>query len=490
MHILRRSPLLCLALGALAAVSACRGPESSHGRLWPAEWTRHRSGDTWVSGIVLGGEREIVGRRGQHLRMVLLGTGEESARVSLDGGGLELRWTVAPGERLAVDEEFPLSGRLRLRGGEGVVACEPRLAELGKAPVTAVLVLVDTLRDDFVSPHHTPRILKALGEGRRFMDTTANAPWTIPSVASLMTSRPVLEISARDGALIGIPKGLPTVPLAFFDAGFSTAALVANPTVHEANGFGVGFSELAVPDPRAGGDPWDVRDLVARGRSWLQERTGEDRFLYLHLMEPHEPFRDHRGDRPEPPGMRVLAHRERAATPEEEALIRRLYRGEVRHLDRYLGPFLEDLPGNSTVVLVSDHGELLGEHESWGHGLTLFQEVLKVPAHPPEPRSRARSRGEAGTASGSGSHSAPVGGSSGAGRDEGKVAPPGRKCGTHHRRDLLRWSSALGVQARDEKGDTPNRPSAGVGSGGPDTDPGEPSSGSWSPPGRPRLRPS
>ena len=377
--ILRNHALFLYALAATVALGGCGEKRALDDRLWPDEWTRYQCGDTWVSGIALKGEREIAGHRGDHLRMVLLGLGEESAQVSLDGGGLKLRWTVRPGERLAVDEELPEKGNVRLRGGGGVVLGEPRQIELRKEPKTVVLVLVDTLRDDFVSQRHTPRILKALGEGRRFVDTTANAPWTIPSVASIMTSRPVLEITAPDGALIGIPQGLVTLPGAFFDAGFSTAGLVANPTVHEANGFGMGFTELAVPDPRAGDDPWDVRDLVIRGRSWLQERTGEDRFLYIHLMEPHEPFRDHRGDRPEPPSMRVLAHRERAATGEEEVLIRRLYAGEVRRLDRYLAPFLEDLPEGSTAVLVSDHGELLGEHQSWGHGLTLFQEVLKVP---------------------------------------------------------------------------------------------------------------
>ncbi|HSL81458.1 MAG TPA: sulfatase-like hydrolase/transferase, partial [Thermoanaerobaculia bacterium] len=99
----------------------------------------------------------------------------------------------------------------------------------------------------------------------------------------------------------------------------------------------------------------------------------------LHFLDPHEPFRDHGRGLPAHPSMTPLGLRERAATTEERELIRTLYRGEVRHLDRGLAPLLAELPADATVAFLSDHGEALGEHGVWGHALTLYQEVVAVP---------------------------------------------------------------------------------------------------------------
>lgn len=61
-----------------------------------------------------------------------------------------------------------------------------------------------------------------------------------------------------------------------------------------------------------------------------------------------------------------------------------LYAGEISFLDRCLGDFfgfLRRLPewDESLVVLLSDHGELLGEHGLLGHQIGLFGEVIDVP---------------------------------------------------------------------------------------------------------------
>jgi hypothetical protein len=59
--------------------------------------------------------------------------------------------------------------------------------------------------------------------------------------------------------------------------------------------------------------------------------------------------------------------------------LRRLYADEVRHVDEALTPFLAALADDTVVVLTSDHGEALGEHGAWGHGLNLYQEGVLVP---------------------------------------------------------------------------------------------------------------
>jgi hypothetical protein len=119
--------------------------------------------------------------------------------------------------------------------------------------------------------------------------------------------------------------------------------------------------------------------VVGEAKQWLAAHQGEDAFLYLHLMDPHEPYRSHTDSELSAPEIGPLALRRRDATSEERELLRRLYAEEVAHVDQVLAPFLAVLPSDAIVVLTSDHGEGLGEHGAWGHGLNLFQEALEVP---------------------------------------------------------------------------------------------------------------
>ena len=241
-----------------------------------------------------------------------------------------------------------------------------------------VLVVIDTLRDDFVAPATMPRTLAALAGARRFTDVRANASWTLPSMASALTSRPVLELTAPDGTLIGIPSEVPTLAERLRDAGFATAAFVANGTLREGNGFAQGFDRFETTGDPADPPP-DAAPLLAAARGWIAEHAERDAFVWLHLMEPHEPLRDHAGRGRTAAPSKTLASRERPATPEEAATVRELYRLEVAHADELLAPFLRELPASAVVALTADHGEMLGEGTVWGHGLTLYDPVLRVP---------------------------------------------------------------------------------------------------------------
>ncbi len=56
----------------------------------------------------------------------------------------------------------------------------------------------------------------------------------------------------------------------------------------------------------------------------------------------------------------------------------------IAYLDSQLGRLFAKLDStglleNTLVIVTSDHGELLGEHQSFGHGLSLYREVAEVP---------------------------------------------------------------------------------------------------------------
>ena len=250
-------------------------------------------------------------------------------------------------------------------------------------PPDLALITLDTLRADH---------LGALpGEGWWvFEQAIAAAPWTLPAMDSLMLGEPV----RRHGGGLPIEGGYTrphptTPPLAerLQQMGVRTAAFVSNPHLRASLGFDQGFQRFDHSDHwqephavwalwglvgwRALGWPprlWARRDSlqVDAALRWWAESGDAERFLWVHLMSPHEYRRDP-----------ALANP--ALEAEDPERLRRAYaeasaRGwaEATRLIEGLGP-------KTRVVLVADHGESLGEEGRWGHGSALVDAQLRVP---------------------------------------------------------------------------------------------------------------
>lgn len=103
-------------------------------------------------------------------------------------------------------------------------------------------------------------------------------------------------------------------------------------------------------------------------------------FGWLHLMEPHYPYDPDGADlsrtRAQSLTRTVIAGN---ATPEQEELVRELYRREVAELDGRLERLWEAVPDDTRIVFCADHGEMLGESGLWGHPGETRPELLHVP---------------------------------------------------------------------------------------------------------------
>jgi len=371
--------MVALLSAVLVVFTGCGGgPPRGFDRLWVDDWSWHHRGTDWILGVAAGEYELTVGGHGAALRCELMGLDGSGGTVSVAGTGSTSTLRVGALERRFVSLELA-AGEYTVAVPPGVAVGSPRLGLPRSGARWLVFVLVDTLRADHVRGDLTPGIVSRFSDGRRWHQATANSSWTVPSVASLFTSRPVLAISTPDGDTIGVPKGIVSWPSLLDGAGFVGAAVVANYTVHVQNGFAAGFSTYLVPDGHGRAPHPDASWTVEEGRRWLRAHRGEDAFLYLHLMDPHQPYRSHSANDPQAPNLEPLATRRRRATAGEEALLQRLYAGEVEHVDRILSPFLAELPDDAVVVFTSDHGEALGEHGAWGHGLNLYQEAVRVP---------------------------------------------------------------------------------------------------------------
>lgn len=240
------------------------------------------------------------------------------------------------------------------------------------APV--VLVSIDTLRSDRLPAYgfagvETPAIDRLAEDGIVYERAWSHYPLTLPSHATLLTGAlsPVHGVRDNVGYRLD-PTAVPTLARRLRESGYRTGAAVSTYLLRSDTGLGDGFevyddavglkrgSSLA-ESQRSG------RETVKRAIDFLDGAQDGPPFLFLHLYEPHTPY-----EPPEPFASRY---------PEP-------YLGEIAAADAVLGELLAALDRlglyqRSLVVLVSDHGEGLGDHGEREHGILLYREALQVP---------------------------------------------------------------------------------------------------------------
>ena len=282
-----------------------------------------------------------------------------------------------------------------------VVSSDARRA--GKAP-NIVLVVIDTLRYDFLSAYGagrwaSPRMASTLERrGAVFEQAYAQAPWTLPSMISLMTGTHPAEILGRDPAAYAVPTDLVTLPERLQHAGYETAAFIGNPTLHHGNGFARGLEELYIsPAENAFVSSIEDEIITVKASSWLGSRGSAPFFLYVHYLAPHDPYSNSvqfLGRSLRRPfyfgritGLDVhdlfLGTKTLDDPSADLRHLRALYATEVRYVDRWLGRLFAAVPErlleDTLFVVTADHGEELLDHGGWKHGRTLYEEQLRVP---------------------------------------------------------------------------------------------------------------
>ncbi len=269
-----------------------------------------------------------------------------------------------------------------------------------------ILIVVDTLRADHLGAYGyargtSPR-LDALAAGGAVFDAAwSAAPWTLPSIMSIMTSRyPSNHRVENDG--LKLAADIPLLAETLRARGYATGAFVSHVYVSATFGFGRGFEtfddfELSRPGYRleAGLEPTAdaVTDAALR---WLKTQRGRPVFLFVHYFDPHWPY--------DPPAPYRDRFPSRYAGPLDASfdsiskfqdplvdipadyrqfLVDR-YDGEIAFTDAQIGRLLDGAAAagraeRAWVVLTGDHGEEFKEHGSMGHGRQLYEESIRVP---------------------------------------------------------------------------------------------------------------
>ena len=296
-------------------------------------------------------------------------------------------------------------------GGPGRVAWHaPRVLRATKdvpdlEPAKNVVVLViDTLRADKLRPFNpstrveTPIIDRLANEGTVFELAQAPENWTKPSVASILTGLHPQTHQQKTGDS-ALPQSAVLLSEHLKDQGFDTGSFIANGYVSDKFGFDQGWDHYT--NYIREGKTTEAKNVFKEAADWIAAREGRPFFAYIQTIDPHVPY--------DPPGEYVemydpseyagpvrprmtgkLLEQAKRKPPAvtfnatDKRRIEALHDGEITQHDRFLGQFVDRLTeleiwDDTLLVITSDHGEEFDDHGSWGHGHSVYQELLHVP---------------------------------------------------------------------------------------------------------------
>jgi choline-sulfatase len=239
-----------------------------------------------------------------------------------------------------------------------------------------ILVSIDTLRADHLPAYgyskvETPNIDALQRDSILFENAYSHCPLTLPSHVSLLTGLLPVEHGVRSNLGYRFDGNAhPTLARVLRAHGYATGAAVSAYVLRGATGISESFDFF--DDSVGGGVEW-TRDLsllqrpgietARRALAWAEGVKTTPFFLFLHIYEPHFPY-----EPPEP-------FRSRYGST---------YDGEIAASDGIVGEFLgrlrrDGIYDRAIILLVSDHGEGLGDHGEQEHGILLYREALHVP---------------------------------------------------------------------------------------------------------------
>ncbi|MCU1385176.1 MAG: hypothetical protein JWL71_3873 [Acidobacteria bacterium] len=258
--------------------------------------------------------------------------------------------------------------------GTGLAAVGGWRYARASAPVSGpiIVISIDTLRADHLPAYgytkvKTPAIDALAADGAVFERAYSHAPQTLPAHAALLSGQLPFETGVRDNVGFTVRNGERLLPQMLRERGFTTGGIVSAFVLRKETGIAQGFDFFdgdmppSSPELSIGQVQRDGGESERIAEHWLDSIGTSRAFLFLHLYEPHKPY-----------------------TPPERFASYAPYDGEIAYADEIVGRLVQYLKSHqlydrSTIVLLSDHGEGLGDHGEQEHGLFVYDEAIHVP---------------------------------------------------------------------------------------------------------------
>jgi arylsulfatase A-like enzyme/tetratricopeptide (TPR) repeat protein len=257
-----------------------------------------------------------------------------------------------------------------------LLAASPGALRASGPPPNVILITIDTLRADHLGCYgdaaiQTPNIDALARDGARFQHAFTPVPITLPSHTVMMTGTYPTASGMHDFSGNKLGASQATLAGVLHDAGYATGAVVASAVLDSRFGLNRGFDfyydhfdfnrllESNLDEMERPGN-----EVMDQALGWLDKSAGKRFFLWVHLYDPHYPYR--------PPA------------PYSEQYKTNPYDGEIAFADAQVGRLIaalkkKNLYGRTLIVLAGDHGEGLGEHGEKTHGFFIYDSTLHVP---------------------------------------------------------------------------------------------------------------
>ena len=271
------------------------------------------------------------------------------------------------------------------------------LVGCGREPArpNVVLVVIDTLRADHVGCYGygrptTPNIDALAKQAVVFRNAISQAPWTTPSIGSLLTSQypSVLGISDKPARL---HPAYALVSQMLKRHGYRTYGVINGPTVSASLGFGKGFDvfeEILDGVHNQVHSPEVTAKAIA-----MMGQAKQPFFLFVHNFDPHYNYIGHAAYDFDPDytgsvisneAIQSLWKRRHTLSEADVAHVAALHDSEVAYTDAHVGRLIEELKrrglyDNTIIIVTADHGEEFMERGWIGHSVTVQQELIHVP---------------------------------------------------------------------------------------------------------------
>lgn len=375
-----------LAVGDTEYVVTIDGSEVFRERLEPSRLEQHVG---WHGRSV-----DLMEYRGRRIKLAFAGRVTKRAPASIDL--VDLSRPLGPPQPYTLEVQWPRGAFALPRIVRHVTV--PRRAAAKDRP-SVVFVCVETWRRDAAGCYGgpdgiTPTVDRLASEGLRVDECITSAPWTAPSVASILTGLypQAHGVTAHRKAFLA--HGVTTLAERAQADGVTTAAFTTNEYVSRRRNFDQGFETFVCAKYA------NARQVVREFEDWLVDHRDLQFFAYLHLFEPHDPCNapgedfdryvdadakgaDSRAALARITG-KVLRGEPTDPNDPDVRLLRGRYLGEVRYFDRQLARLVRALSAAKleqrvVVVVTGDHGEEFGEHGLIGHGSQVYGESVRVP---------------------------------------------------------------------------------------------------------------
>lgn len=264
--------------------------------------------------------------------------------------------------------------------------------------LNVILISVDTVRSDHLgcygySRETSPLIDSIARRGILFRNTVSQAPYTLSSHMSLLTSKYPSFHKVNYIKESRLDSQINTLAEYFYNYGYRTYAITGGGQLSSDYGFAEGFEtyiEFTTPLK-------DAIQKVQETINFIMTHQESSWFIFFHTYKPHAPYTplspydkmfdpNYKGDvNGSLDTINAINSKKLHVIQRDIDHIVSLYDGEIRETDAALKILFNYLEKNklhkrTLIVITSDHGEEFGEHGKVGiHSHTLFDELILVP---------------------------------------------------------------------------------------------------------------